>query len=84
MCSKVKVLLYVFVFQVGEKFKDSETVVVAKMDATANELEHTKIVNFPTLKLYTKGDNTVRILYLLYLGLLCKVPKSYDFFCVGC
>ncbi|KAK7873010.1 hypothetical protein R5R35_000310 [Gryllus longicercus] len=45
--------------QLGEKFSDSDTVVVAKMDATANELEHTKIQSFPTLKLYTKGDNQV-------------------------
>ncbi|KAJ4427926.1 hypothetical protein ANN_23936 [Periplaneta americana] len=45
--------------QLGEKFKDSDTVIVAKMDATANELEHTKITSFPTLKLYAKGDNKV-------------------------
>lgn len=29
------------------------------MDATANELEHTKITSFPTLKLYRKGDNSI-------------------------
>lgn len=29
------------------------------MDATANELEHTKITSFPTLKLYKKGDNAI-------------------------
>ena len=45
--------------QLGEKFKDSETVVIAKMDATVNELEHTKITSFPTLKLYKKTDNSV-------------------------
>lgn len=43
----------------GEKFADSETVVIAKIDATANELEHTKITSFPTIKLYKKGDNAV-------------------------
>lgn len=45
--------------QLGDKFKESETVIVAKMDATANELEHTKISSFPTIKLYKKGDNSI-------------------------
>lgn len=49
-----------FILQLGDKFKDSETIVIAKMDATANELEHTKITSFPTIKLYQKGDNKVR------------------------
>lgn len=43
--------------QLGEKFAESQTIVVAKIDATANELEHTKITSFPTIKLYKKGDN---------------------------
>jgi protein disulfide-isomerase A1 len=43
----------------GEKFKDNDKVVIAKIDATANELDHTKISSFPTIKLYKKGDNTV-------------------------
>jgi Thioredoxin len=45
--------------QLGEKFKDNDKVVIAKIDATANELDHTKISSFPTIKLYKKGDNTV-------------------------
>lgn len=43
--------------QLGDKYKDSETIVIAKIDSTANELEHTKITSFPTLKFYPKGDN---------------------------
>jgi len=45
--------------QLGEKFASNENVVVAKMDATANELEHTKISSFPTIKLYKKETNDV-------------------------
>lgn len=45
--------------QLGEKFGKADDIVIAKFDATANELEHTKISSFPTLKLYKKGDNSV-------------------------
>merc|ERR1712243_313206 len=45
--------------ELGEKFKDSETVVVAKMDSTTNELEDVQVQGFPTIKLFRKGDNKV-------------------------
>lgn len=57
-CGHCKQLAPIF-DELGEKFKDNESFVIAKIDSTANELEHTKISSFPTIKLYRKGDNKV-------------------------
>jgi hypothetical protein len=45
--------------QLGEKFASDSSIVIAQMDSTVNELEHTKINSFPTIKLYKKGDNKI-------------------------
>ncbi|XP_066520184.1 protein disulfide-isomerase [Hoplias malabaricus] len=42
--------------QLGEKYKDRNDIVVAKMDSTANEIEAVKVHSFPTLKFFPAGE----------------------------
>lgn len=45
--------------QLGEKYADHEDIVIAKMDATANEVESLDIRGFPTLKYFPAGGKEV-------------------------
>ena len=51
--------------KLAEKFKDDESIVVAKMDATKNEIEEVRVDSFPTLKFFPKDSDEV-------ITLLCK------------
>ncbi|XP_071360779.1 protein disulfide-isomerase A2 [Trachinotus anak] len=45
--------------QLGEKYANHDDIIIAKMDATANEVESLKIQGFPTLKYFPAGGKEV-------------------------
>lgn len=57
-CGHCKALAPIYE-QLGEKYNDNESIIIAKIDAAANELEHTRINSYPTIKLYKAETNEV-------------------------
>ena len=45
--------------ELGEKYKDRSDLIVAKMDATANEIADVKIHAFPAIRFFPKDSDEV-------------------------
>merc|ERR1712076_289765 len=49
--------------KLGEHFKDDDSVVIAKSDATLNEFDGVEVQGFPTLKYFPKGEGAAMMDY---------------------
>merc|ERR1712045_721199 len=45
--------------KLGEHFKDDDSIIIAKSDATANEFAGVEVQGFPTIKYFPKGEKQI-------------------------
>ena len=54
--------------KLAEKFKDDDSIVIAKMDSTKNEIDEVRVDSFPTLKYFPKdSDEVIALAWILQL-----------------
>jgi hypothetical protein len=63
--------------KLAEKFKDDDSIVIAKMDSTKNEIDQVRVDSFPTLKYFPKDSDEVTALVWI-LGI--KLQSYMNFF----
>lgn len=56
----------------AEKYRDHEDIIIAELDATANELEGFAVHGFPTLKYFPAGQGRKVRLDPIFLGLMSE------------
>jgi len=61
-CGHCKTLAPIYA-SLATKLKDNHEIVIAKMDATANEVDGVSVQGFPTLKFYPKGNKSSPVDY---------------------
>jgi protein disulfide-isomerase A1 len=60
--------------ELGEVYQSKKNIVIAKIDATKNEMPEQKINGFPTIRIYRKGDNKME-----EFEELRTIPKFMEF-----
>ena len=68
--------------ELAENFRDRDDVIIAKLDAIANEISDlTNVKEFPVIKFYPKNSNSVCYLIIPYSSSKRSWNSVYHLFC---